>query len=208
MNDTPHHADIIAAQKSVMRREMVFRRDALSPEVRALQTSATMALLFASPQYQAAKNILCTMSFGSEIDTHALITKAKVDGKRIALPRVAEGNQVLALHRLDEDTVLEPSAWGILEPSTAAPTLTIVEIDTIVVPGLAFDFNGNRLGYGRGYYDQLLQSASSSTARIALAFTCQIVPQVPVTIQDAPIHTLISADGITNFQTTKQHHKP
>jgi 5-formyltetrahydrofolate cyclo-ligase len=208
MNDTSHQADTIAAQKSAMRREMISRRDALGDEARMRETAAAMALLVASPQYQAAKNMLCTMSFGSEIDTRALIAQAKADGKRIALPRVVNGKRALALHWFDEETVLAPSAWGILEPSADALSLAIAEIDTIVVPGLAFDFSGNRLGYGRGFYDQLLQSASPATARIALAFTCQIVPQVPVAVHDASIHTLITASGTTNFQTAKPHHKP
>ncbi len=86
---------------------------------------------------------------------------------------------------------------GILEPKAewrrcVERRVDVAELDLIVVPGIAFDHNGGRLGHGKGYYDQLLQFARPDTMLVALAFECQIFPQIPMQPHDIPMHKLIT----------------
>jgi len=139
--------------------------------------------LFSLPEFGSARVVMFFAAFRSEVDTGPMIRRALADGKRIVLPRVA-GADLNLFEIADPDADVAPGAWGIPEPSEARP-IKLDEIDLIIVPGAAFDCQGNRLGYGAGFYDKLLSSFAGPT--IALAFEAQIVPRVPADLHDIPI---------------------
>ncbi|MEI6737756.1 MAG: 5-formyltetrahydrofolate cyclo-ligase [Pseudomonadota bacterium] len=195
--------DQTAAQKSAMRRQIGNLRDALEGQVRERETAVCVEALLATSEYQNANNILVTMSFGSEIETQEIIKRAFADGKRIALPRVSKKSNDLLLFWIDTNMLLERSAWGIDEPALESPPAMLAEIDFVLVPGLAFDQVGNRLGYGRGYYDRLQKKLRPHALRVAMAFDCQCVDVVPTSTTDEKIDVIVTAAGITRFSRLK-----
>lgn len=135
------------------------------------------------PEFERARVVSFFVGVGSEVATGPMIEEALRLGKEVAVPRTHAGD--LTLHRITGLEELAPAGFGLLEPVPAVledpgrrcrPEV----VDLFVVPGLAFDPAGGRVGYGKGYYDRLLARARPGTPFIALAYRCQIFPQVPV----------------------------
>lgn len=148
--------------------------------------------LFALPEFAAARIILFFASFRSEVRTDLMIRRALRAGKRVILPRVAGAElELCEIHDFDRDTA--PGAWGIPEPTTAA-AVAFAGIELILVPGAAFDEQGNRIGYGAGFYDKLLAACTKTT--VALAFENQIVPEIPAASHDVPVHLIVTEKRI------------
>jgi 5-formyltetrahydrofolate cyclo-ligase len=148
--------------------------------------------LYSLPEYRAASVIMFFASFRSEVDTLTMIRHVLAAGKRVFLPKV-RGRDLALFEILDFDKDTAPGAWAIPEPRETRP-VTIQEVDLMIVPGLAFDENGNRLGYGAGFYDRILPSFRRTT--VALAFEEQIVPDVPVSIHDIPVKKIVTEKRI------------
>ena len=142
-----------------MRKQMVARRDALPPDARNRYAHAFLEMLAALPQYRDARSVLTTMAIGSEWDTGPLIARARADGKAVVLPRITTTKpKHLELYEVpDPATDLKPGVWDIPEPDPErCIPRTLAEVDFAVVPALAVDPRGYRLGYGAGYFDKLL----------------------------------------------------
>jgi len=154
------------------------RRTALNSEQRARHREAAVARVLADPAYQSAQVVCCYASFGDELDTSSLRAAVLASDKTLLLPRV-ESRTTISLRVVKAEDVLAPNRLGIMEPLATAPRLPVDEVDLFVVPGLAFDAQGQRLGYGGGYYDRLLTQARPNACLMGLAFSIQILPQVP-----------------------------
>ena len=139
------------------------------------------------PEYKKAKTVSFFVSFGSEVDTHDMIKEALKE-KEVCVP-VVQGDYI-ALSKINGLGDLDKEGkYGILEPSS------IIEIDKelvdlIIVPGVAFDKKGYRIGYGRGYYDKLLKEFNGKT--IGLAFSLQIVNKIPKEEHDIRVDKVIT----------------
>ncbi|MGH8800626.1 MAG: 5-formyltetrahydrofolate cyclo-ligase, partial [Casimicrobiaceae bacterium] len=122
----------------------------------------------------------------------ALLLKALELGKTVALPRVDAAARSLELCRLTEPgrDVL-PGYRGIPEPQAHCTALASAAIDWVLVPGVAFDASGHRLGYGGGYYDRLLPLLRPDAARVAGAFGLQLVARIPIAPHDVPVQAVI-----------------
>jgi 5-formyltetrahydrofolate cyclo-ligase len=148
-----------------------------------------------SPEYARAETLLLYLSFRSEVGTQDFPRQAWSDGKRVVVPYCA-GDQ-LGLFRLDSPDELAPGTLGILEPGPrwrgrADRAVGAEELDLVVVPGLAFDRQCGRIGYGKGYYDRLLRRVRADAALLAVAFQCQIFAAVPVTAGDVRVDQVIT----------------
>ena len=171
---------------------MAEARDSLSPEVRESKSSEIEKRLCSLPEFRSASVVMFFASIRSEVNTLPMIRHALVAGKRVILPKVKGRDLALfEVRDFEKDTV--PSAWKIPEPREAMPA-TIHEVDLMIVPGLAFDEKGRRLGYGAGFYDRILPHYHKET--IALAFEIQIVPEVPVTALDIPVQKIVTEKRI------------
>ncbi len=173
------------------------RRAALPLEARAAATRAIVARLLADPQFGSARTVLAYASFGSEIDTRALLQAAIARGKRLLLPRVNRATGALDVHIVkDLAADLREGGWGIPEPHPeTCPGCAAEEADWILVPGAAFDRRGGRIGYGRGYYDKLLAAARAAGSRaplIAAAFETQLIDEVPMEAHDVRVDVIIT----------------
>jgi 5-formyltetrahydrofolate cyclo-ligase len=127
---------------------------------------------------------------GSEVDTAAIDEGARARGFVVAYPRVIGDARTLAFHaaRIDE---LVPARFGLREPLAGAPAIELPGIAAFLMPGLAFDRRGGRIGWGRGHYDATL-AAAPDALRVGLAFDFQLVDGVPCEAHDAPLHVIIT----------------
>ncbi len=137
-----------------------------------------------------AKTVFLYLSFGSEVETLALTKKLLALGKEIAVPRCDPQTKTMTAVRLTDFQQLRPGSYGILEPAPDAPVISKEEIDLCLVPGLAFDQEGYRLGYGGGYYDKFLKDFSGK--KLGLAFLECLTDRLPREEFDLPVDAVIT----------------
>ena len=181
------------SSKAELRAAARQRRDALSASARHRYGQAILSRMLGIEPFQKARTVMAYSSFGSEFDTAAFLQAVLDSGKTLLLPRVNRAAGVLEIYRVDNlKNDLLHGVWGIREPNPAVCAAAApADIDLILVPGLAFDRNGGRVGYGKGYYDKLL--AQSPTAfKMAGAFEAQVFDSVPMEPHDVPIDALIT----------------
>lgn len=150
--------------------------------------------LLDSTMYQEATIIFAYMSYGKEVITDEFIARALADGKIICIPLCLPENQMEAkLYRSEAD--LHIGAYGIREPKEEAKVILPEEIDLAIIPCVACDKRGNRLGHGAGYYDRYLEHAKFR--KVALCPEQLILSNVAVSKQDITMDAVITEDGIT-----------
>jgi 5-formyltetrahydrofolate cyclo-ligase len=151
-------------------------RAALPPEERARLAALVEAGLLALPQTAAAHTVMVFSSFGSEVPTDGIVRRVLAAGHRVLLPYL--DSAALEAAELQPGETPVPSAYGPAEPPSRVP-VDPGEVDLVVVPGLAFDRQGNRVGYGGGHYDRYLARLDRDAVRVGIAFHLQLVEGVP-----------------------------
>ena len=181
-------------QKTTIRKEILEKRKSQDPQVSAAQSRSITGTLIGRKEFQTANRILIYLSKDGEVGTDHLLGRAFEMGKRVCVPVVDRGNDELRISELpgpEIDFLL--GAFGVREPAEGDLNfVTPDKIDLVVVPGLAFDRRGGRIGYGKGYYDRLLSRLSSQVPRIALAFEFQVLDTVPQDENDIQVDTIIT----------------
>ncbi|OGW41865.1 MAG: 5-formyltetrahydrofolate cyclo-ligase [Nitrospirae bacterium GWD2_57_9] len=183
--------------KKALRQGVLDARFRLTPEERRAKSREIEKRLFGLPEFQASRTVLFYASFRSEVETHDMVRRALAEGKRVVLPKV-KGDHLLLFEVADFDRDVKPGKWDIPEPA-GGKQVQPEEIQFIVVPGAAFDLQGNRLGYGAGFYDKLLKAYPGSTA--ALAFELQILPDIPVDVHDVPMQRVVTEKRIIEIKS-------
>jgi len=155
--------------------------------------------LAALPEYAGAAVVMFYVDFASEVRTRQFLPTAWEQGKRVVVP-FCTGDALEPFYITSMDELAEGS-YGILEPTQAIRSrrqrrVDPAELDLIVVPGLAFDRRGGRLGQGKGYYDRFLRTVRPDAPRIALAFECQLFPAVPMRPHDVYVHKVITEAAV------------
>jgi 5-formyltetrahydrofolate cyclo-ligase len=151
------------------------------------------------PQYAGARSVLCYVSFRSEVSTHAFIERMWTDGKRVVVPYCVARH--LELFCLSSFSDLAPGTLGILEPKPEwreqdERRAKLQTLDLLVIPGLAFDRQGGRLGYGKGYFDRLLLGVRPDALLAAVAFESQLFDAVPMQPYDVRVDAVITESDI------------
>ncbi len=138
------------------------------------------------PGFAAAKTVLLYVSaFPEEFETRPMLGQALGLGKQLVCPRVNTAETRLDLHVIDHlDSDFEPGVLGIPEPRLSNPRIDPQEIDWVLVPGVAFDDRGYRIGRGAGHYDRLLPRLRADAPRWALVFDEQWIEEVPAEPHD------------------------
>lgn len=184
---------MLLEEKARLRAEMLARREALTD--RAERDARIQAKVLALPEWEAARTICTYVGVGAEVATIPLIQAAFAAGKRIVVPMVARDHQLL-LWRIESLDELAPAPFGLLEPIREVRRkhrkIVITVINLFLVPGLAFDAHGGRVGYGKGYYDRLLKGAKDRIPKVGLAFAPQLVDRVPVGPDDVLMNKVIT----------------
>jgi 5-formyltetrahydrofolate cyclo-ligase len=181
----------IREAKRVLRDQVQAAVKRIPPGERVAASAHARALLEAQVLWQMAQSVLFFAPLPEELDIGPLLAKALATGKRVALPRfVASTRSYEACRILDPERDLLVGHFGIREPSRRCARVSSNELDLILVPGVAFDLRGRRLGRGKGYYDQLLGKLCGTTCGVA--FEEQIVGEIPVEPHDVRLNFLLT----------------
>jgi 5-formyltetrahydrofolate cyclo-ligase len=157
--------------------------------------------ILALPQFVRAQTMMTYLDFGNEVRTRDYVPKLWQLEKRVVAPYcMAHELRLFHLKNMDE---LTPGAWQILEPkpewrARSERHVEAAELDLIIVPGVAFDRNGDRLGLGKGYYDRFLRHVRPDAVKIALSLECQLVDEIPVLPHDVRMDMVITENTAYN----------
>ncbi len=180
--------------KSEIRKEALKARLALSPAEVRQKSALILKQLMTLEEYRRAAILMAYLDCRNEVRTGEFIRQSMEQGKKVAVPVTdLNSNRLAPSLLINYPKDLAPGAWGILEPAPGClRPLEPEEIELVLVPGVAFDERGNRLGYGGGFYDRFLLQTKVGTFHVAPAFELQIRPQVHPGPHDCPVHCLIT----------------
>ncbi|MCK4261610.1 5-formyltetrahydrofolate cyclo-ligase [bacterium] len=194
-----------SVEKNRLRKEMLGRRSSLSLQAVIEKSNLIRKNLFALPQFGVAKVVMFYVAKDNEVRTGEMIKESLRMGKTVAVPitRVKERNLVPSL-LTDYDLELAPGTYRILEPKEEyiRPILP-QEIDLVIVPAVAFDHRGSRLGFGGGFYDNFLRQVPPKTIRIGLAFQLQMVEGLPSQEKDEGVNIIVTEEGVLILLTSR-----
>lgn len=185
------------ASKATLRAYARSRRAALmSPRHRANELSAAVVSgLVDDAEFRSAATILTYLAFGSEVDLTAV---TEMPGRRFAVPLTHAPGSLLTFHLLD-GAELTASRSGLREPLAAAPQVSLAEVDLVLVPGLAFDVTGARLGYGKGFYDRFLAQLATvdpDVPTVGITLEELVFDALPVDAHDVRVSHLATQRGV------------
>jgi 5-formyltetrahydrofolate cyclo-ligase len=181
----------IQEAKSTLREQVGDRLRAMSAEERDAASAQARALLAVQPLWQKAQSVLFFAPMPGELDVWPLLSVALSAGKRVALPRFERRTRTyIACQIQNPETDLHVGHFGIREPAAQCSPLPAGRLGLILVPGVAFDGQGHRLGRGKGYYDQLLTVMRGT--RCGVAFDQQVEREIPVEPHDARMDFLLT----------------
>ena len=172
------------------------RRELADKEQRSREIAATLCKL---PAYVGAKTVMFYVDMGSEVRTRPLIEENLRRGRCVVVPYCA-GDE-LGLFRLEDMSELAPDTLGIDEPLPVLrglPERSVEneEIDVVIVPGVAFDPRGNRIGQGQGFYDRFLKKLVNRARFVALAYQCQIFSSIPLDPHDIQMDVVVTEENV------------
>lgn len=193
----PKTEDLIV-RKRALRQQIRERLEKLTPEQLQQRSAAVLERLVAEREYADAEVVMIFLSTPLEVDTQQLAQRAWSAGKRVLAPRVSwDQRRMLPLEIKSLSGVAE-GYMGVREPVEGLP-VPITDIDLVVLPGLAFDQQGNRLGRGRGFYDRFLSHPGFRGTSCALAFEEQVIDDVPTVDTDMRVAMLVTDAEVRRF---------
>lgn len=185
----------LVAQKERLRRKTLQIRDEQSLEEIETKSARIVESVLHLREYRESRTIACYVSKGSEVRTPPLIQEALSWGKKVLVPVVSRATMTLLFSEINGLDELTPGAFQIPEPTH----LRIRELDSVdlaIVPGIAWDLSGYRLGWGRGYFDSALKQLSGSAISLGMAFELQVVDRVPREQFDLPVTILVTENRV------------
>ncbi len=181
----------LVEQKTAIRQQFRLRYQEQAKEQLAVDSASLRGKLIPSPTWQTARSILMFYPLSDEPDIVPLMAEALTSGKTIALPRYDSSSGVYEaalIRNLTEDLI--PGRFGVREPAPNCPALPLNQLDLTLVPGIAFDASGRRLGRGKGFYDRLLPGTTGMT--LGLAFDWQESDALPVEPHDVELDAVLT----------------
>ena len=193
---------MITNEKSEMRKHYLVERAALNASSRAAADSVICTVLNTLPVLKTAENIAAYVSDGTEVDLTAFLLECKKENKKVFLPRYSASSgaayEMVEINDLSLDLV--PGKYGLMEPGQLLPAATAGQINEMLwlVPGVAFDSTGARLGRGKGIYDRLL--GNSNGLSIGIFYECQKSDKVPAGEHDQNLDMIVTEKMIINLK--------
>jgi len=181
-------------EKARLRERLLKIRSEVGSDLAETASRGAWAILSGLPEYKKAKTLAAFASVPGEIDTLPILEGILKGGKRLSLPKVLKDKTHFEFYPVPDLKDLAPGTYGILEPTASRPT-DWASLDLVLVPGLAFDASGRRLGFGKGYYDRALPLLQSNCLTIGLGYGFQLVEKVPAGPQDIPVKALLTENG-------------
>ena len=175
--------------KKALRREIGAKKRALTPDQIESRSAVLAEKLYETAQYKAARSLYAYLSFNQEVRTNPIIERAWADGKRVAVPKVI-GRDMVFIWIDSFDGLAPQGAYNITEPITDGPVADDVTA-LVLMPGLAFDPAGHRVGYGGGYYDRFL-ARETGHPLVALCYDFQLLEHLDVEDHDVPVDCVLT----------------
>ncbi len=191
--------------KKAVRQELRQLLAALPESELQRRSAAACRRLCEEEEYRRAEVIMIFLSTPHEVDTRQLALQAWADLKRVLAPRVSwDQRRMIPVEIPSLASGVEEGYMGIREPVEGMP-VPVSDIDLVVVPGLAFDQHGSRLGRGRGFYDRFLSHRDFRAAKCGLALADQFVDNLPVGAADVPMDMLVTDVAVRRFTRPDPH---
>jgi len=178
--------------KKRIRSKILLRLNLQKEENRDRKSKELKEKLLRTKVFKKAKAVMFYISLGGEPETSGMIDAARSLGKIVMVPVCMKNNTIIRPCLLEDSAKLRVGPYGIREPALERP-VPLDNLDLVIVPGVAFDKKGNRLGRGKGYYDRFLKILSPKAHTIGLAFDFQILPSVPVQAHDVSVEKVLFA---------------
>ncbi|OLP65586.1 hypothetical protein BACPU_16740 [Bacillus pumilus] len=189
--------------KKELRLQTLARLDEMSTETFEQSASLLFEHLFQLPDWKQAETIALTMSRGKEVPTRPLIESAWQVGKTVCVPTCFPKTKDMTFYEYTPETKMKSSYFGLTEPDPETSiAIDKAAIDLMIVPGVCFDQQGYRIGYGGGYYDRYLVDYPGVT--LAVCLSVQQIKQVPAEKHDLPVSMVVSEKGV---QVSSLYHK-
>lgn len=184
--------------KVELRKDILHTRRGMSKEEVTSKSQLISDKVLSLTEYKQAKVVMLYLDFRNEVVTTELLQKTLANGQRVVIPVTDIKNTALIPSEIiNYPDDITAGTWGIPEPkSEALRPIEPTEIDIVIVPGVAFDVKGNRLGYGGGFYDRFLLRTKPGTIFVALAFELQIKDEVYPEKHDHPVHYVITEERV------------
>lgn len=176
--------------KEALRKLILQKRRALPIKQKKFFDKKIRNRLFQLKVFKEAKTVFLYVSKEDEVDTHEILNGLLKQNKKAVVPKIHTKLPHLHLVHLDEIKNLKRGKFGILEPKSPHPRVKPDEIDVAIIPGVAFDKTGHRIGYGKGYFDRILHKIK--TPKIGLAYDFQMVDKIQTHIYDMPVSIIIT----------------
>ncbi|MEA3305559.1 MAG: Fe-S cluster assembly scaffold protein NifU [Candidatus Omnitrophota bacterium] len=185
--------DYLKKKKKKLRKEILEKLHGISKKERRNKEEELKKKLFLFEEFKKADCVMFYVSKHYEVDTHRMIDDAIMMGKKIVVPITLKEEKMLKLSELkDRKKELIEGHYGVHQPQEKyIKPVSIKDLDLMIVPGIAYDKNGHRLGHGGGYYDRFLQKVPPSVYTIGLAFDFQVVGRLPACSTDIPVNEVL-----------------
>ncbi|HOA19492.1 MAG TPA: 5-formyltetrahydrofolate cyclo-ligase [Sedimentibacter sp.] len=184
--------------KSKIRKRILNVRNNMSKEDVKKNSNAIMDKITSLDIYKHSKVVFIYMDFKNEVMTSNLIKRMLSEKKRVVIPYTDSINTVLIPSEITKESDLKQNSFGYFEPKSILP-VNIEEIDLVIVPGVVFDKNLNRIGFGKGYYDKILNRLKPSAKKVALAHDFQVLEDIPAEEHDVKMDMIITEKNIYPF---------
>jgi 5-formyltetrahydrofolate cyclo-ligase len=192
--------------KRSIRDDLLARRRHLADATCLGSSIRAQRRLLESAEFAAAASLALYSSIHNEVFTEEILSAARRRGMQVSYPRVH--GATLEFVEVREGCELAPGAFGVLEP-TGSLVVPLPSVDLVVVPGVAFDYAGHRLGYGKGFYDRVLHDCAGRATKIGLCFDFQLLPALPAEKHDVCMDLVITEERLLRFAPDAQHqHQP
>lgn len=182
--------------KKEIRKEIISTRNSVDMIIRQKWDKTIFENLINSNFYNEAKSIFIFISYGSEVDTIRIIEHSLKTGKEVYVPKTYKDIKEMKAVKITNLTNMVKDKMGILEPIDVSKDSIGESFDLIIMPGVAFDFFGNRIGYGGGYYDKYLSSYKEKTEKVALAYHMQLLNKIETEEHDIKVDYIITEKNI------------
>lgn len=182
--------------KKDIRRDILGKRNDISQIYRKEWDDSIFSKLINSDLYKEANRLFIYVNYSSEVNTIEIIKRALRDKKDIYVPKTCKESKSMVAVKINSLNGLIVDKYGISEPPVVDKSEIASDFDLIIMPGVAFDIHGNRIGYGGGYYDKYIFSLEKNIKKVALAYEIQIVEEIESEIHDIKVDYIITNEKI------------
>ncbi|MGC8833109.1 MAG: 5-formyltetrahydrofolate cyclo-ligase [Armatimonadota bacterium] len=195
-------ANSVQKEKALARRRMLALRRAVPEETRQKAAVHAAGNFFSLPEAVEAACVMVYLTYRSELPTEPLVEELRRRNVRVCAPRIQPDGTMEAAD-YPHGCKLSPGPYEILQP-LETEALPLEALDVVVVPGVAFDESGYRLGFGKGYYDRFLAQPKVRAVKVGLAFDFQVLPEIPHTPDDAAVDVIATEKRVIRTRPQKR----